>query len=158
MPRPALEYLIEWASNERGWLRRFYTANSDEPVFDLTPAAEQAVVWVSRLADRPFVGTKSRLRSLFDLLEQLALGTEADAERRLDVLLAHCAQLDNEIEQVRLGNFELVDDRVLKERFQQFVGLASELLGDFRLVEHNFRRSIGGCASASPAGTAQKEH
>ena len=33
----------------------------------------------------------------------------------------------------------LLDDTALKDRFQQFTGLARELLTDFREVEHNFR-------------------
>ena len=138
-PRPALEYLVEWSSNERGWLRRFYPASSDEPYFDLTPAAEQAITWVARLADRPFVGTESRLRSLFDLLEQMAMSTETDPKVRLADLQRRRAEIDAEIEQVRLGNVDVIDDRALKERFQQFVSLARELLADFRQVEHNFR-------------------
>jgi hypothetical protein len=138
-PRPASDYLVEWSSNERGWLRRFYPPGSDEPAFDLTPAAEQAISWVVRLADRPFVGTESRMRSLFDLLEQMAVSTEADPDVRLADLERQRAAIDAEIEQVRRGNVEVIDDRMLKERFQQFVSLARELLADFRQVEHNFR-------------------
>jgi hypothetical protein len=33
----------------------------------------------------------------------------------------------------------LLDDTALKDRFQQFMQIARELLGDFREVEHNFR-------------------
>lgn len=138
-PRRALEYLVEWSSNERGWLRRFYPASSDEPYFDLTPASEQAISWVARLADRPFVGTESRLRSLFELLEQMAVSTETDPDVRLADLERRRAEIDAEIEQVRRGNIDVIDDRALKERFQQFVSLARELLADFRQVEHNFR-------------------
>ena len=138
-PRAALDYLVEWSSNERGWLRRFYPVGSDEPDFDLTPAAEQAITWVVRLADRPFVGTESRLRSLFDLLEQMAVSTETDPAVRLADLERRRAELDAEIEQVTRGNIAVIDDRALKERFQQFVSLARELLADFRQVEHNFR-------------------
>lgn len=33
----------------------------------------------------------------------------------------------------------LLGDTALRDRFQQFTGLARELLTDFREVEHNFR-------------------
>lgn len=138
-PRPALDYLVDWSSNERGWLRRFYQPGSDEPAFDLTPAAEQAISWAVGLVDRPFVGTESRLRSLFDLLEQMALSTETDPDVRLADLERRRAAIDDEIERVRGGDLYVIDDRELKERFQQFVLLARELLADFRQVEHNFR-------------------
>ena len=37
-PKPANEYLNDWAANDAGWLRKFYPPGSDEPHFDLTPA------------------------------------------------------------------------------------------------------------------------
>lgn len=36
-PQPPLTYLNDWASPEKGWLRKFYRQGSDEPQFDLTP-------------------------------------------------------------------------------------------------------------------------
>ena len=36
-PKPALDYLNDWAGNDKGWLRKFYAQGSDEPQFDLTP-------------------------------------------------------------------------------------------------------------------------
>ena len=30
-PRSALEYLNDWAGNDKGWLRKFYRQGSDEP-------------------------------------------------------------------------------------------------------------------------------
>ena len=36
-PRPAAEYLDDWASTERAWLRKYYVAGQDEPRYDLTP-------------------------------------------------------------------------------------------------------------------------
>ena len=38
------------------------------------------------------------------------------------------------------GDVPLLDDTALKDRFQQFMQLARELLTDFREVEHNFRQ------------------
>jgi hypothetical protein len=37
------------------------------------------------------------------------------------------------------GDIPLLDDTALKDRFQQFLQMARELLTDFREVEHNFR-------------------
>ena len=73
-PKGALEYLNDWAANERGWLRKFYPPGSDEPHFDLTPATEKAIAWVAGLAERSFVGTESRLLTLFELLRQMNEG------------------------------------------------------------------------------------
>ncbi|MBX9723434.1 MAG: DUF3375 domain-containing protein, partial [Candidatus Obscuribacterales bacterium] len=34
-PRKALDYLNDWAANDKAWLRKFYKRDSDEPYFDL---------------------------------------------------------------------------------------------------------------------------
>ena len=60
-PETAIAYLNSWAENDKGWLRKFYPHGTDEPHFDLTPATEKAITWVSSLTERSFVGTESRL-------------------------------------------------------------------------------------------------
>ncbi len=42
-PKPAFDYLNDWASIEKGWLRKFYRQDSDEPHFDLTPHTEKVI-------------------------------------------------------------------------------------------------------------------
>ena len=138
-PRSALDYLNDWASPERGWLRKFYLHDSDEPQFDLTPATEKAVAWLVSLTERSFVGTESRLLTLFELLRQMCEGTETDPETRAAELRKRRDAIDAEIERVRAGELPLLDDTAIKDRFQQFMQMAREILADFREVEHNFR-------------------
>lgn len=138
-PRSALDYLNDWAANERGWLRKFYPPGSDEPHFDLTSATEKAIAWLASLAQRAFVGTESRLVTLFDLLRQMDAGSQADPQIRVRELQKRRDEIDLEIARVLQGDAPLMNDTALKERFQQFAALARELLADFREVEHNFR-------------------
>ncbi|HTR10322.1 MAG TPA: DUF3375 domain-containing protein [Paraburkholderia sp.] len=138
-PKHALEYLNDWASPEKGWLRKFYRQGSDEPQFDLTPAAEKAIAWLGTLTERSFVGTESRLLTLSELLRQMSEGSEPDQEKRLAELRARRAQMDEEIARVEAGDVRLLDDAALKDRFQQFIQMARDLLTDFREVEQNFR-------------------
>jgi Protein of unknown function (DUF3375) len=138
-PKSAAEYLNDWAANERGWLRKFYPPSSDEAHFDLTPATERALGWLASLAERSFVGTESRLLTLFELLRQIGEGAEADPQLRLRELQRRRAELDAQIERAQAGEVSLLGDTALKERFQQFTAMARELLADFREVEHNFR-------------------
>ena len=139
-PKAALEYLNDWAANERGWLRRHYPPDSDEPHFDLTPAAERAITWLTGLAERSFVGTESRLLTLVDLLRQISRGSETDPEIRLAELHAQRDAVDAEIARAFAGDIAVLDDTAVKDRFQQFSALARELLSDFREVEQNFRK------------------
>ena len=137
--RSAREYLSDWAQPEKGWLRKFYAKGSDEAQYDLTPSTEKAIVWLESLSARSFVGTESRLLTLFDLLKQLKAGTETDIDARIGALELERSRIDVELARTRAGEVATLDDTALKDRFQQFLQLARELLGDFREVEHNFR-------------------
>ena len=138
-PKSALDYLNDWAANDKGWLRKFYRQGSDESCFDLTSSAEKAIVWLGTLAERSFVGTESRLLTLFDLLKQMSEGSETDPQTRIAELNKRRDDIDAEIARIEAGDIPLLDDTGLKDRFQQFMQIAHELLSDFREVEHNFR-------------------
>ncbi len=139
-PKSALNYLNDWAAPEKGWLRKFYRQDSDEVQFDLTPATEKAIAWLEGLSQRSFIGTESRLLTLFELLRQLSEGSDEDPQSRLQELQKRRDAIDAEITQVAQGNVTLLDDTALKDRFMQFTQQARELLADFREVEHNFRQ------------------
>ncbi len=138
-PKAASDYLNDWANPDKGWLRKFYRQGSDEAQFDLTPATEKAIGWLSTLTERSFVGTESRLLTLFDLLKQMSEGSQSDPARRLAELQARRDEIDLEMARVLGGDVAILDDSALRDRFQQFQQIARELLGDFREVEHNFR-------------------
>ncbi len=138
-PKAALDYLNDWAGNDKGWLRKFYRPGSDEPHFDLTPATEKAIAWLGTLTERSFVGTESRLLTLFELLKQMSAGSDADPQTRIAELQRKRADIDAELARVLDGDIPVLDATELKDRFQQFTQLARELLSDFREVEHNFR-------------------
>ena len=138
-PKAAIDYLNDWAAPAHGWLRKFYPQGSDEPHFDLTPPTEKAIAWLETLNQRSFVGTESRLLTLFDLLKQLNEGSESNPAARLAGLQKRRDEIDAEIKRVLGGDIPLLDDTAIKDRFQQVTQLARELLTDFREVEQNFR-------------------
>src|SRR6516162_2236698 len=139
-PKPARNYLEDWASPESGWLRKYYIEGTDEPWFDATPAVEKALQWVRGLGDREFVGTESRLNTIFDLLRQIVFGTETDPDAKVVALQLKKQQIDDEIARIRSGDVGILDSSGVRDRYQQFSATARELLADFREVEENFRR------------------
>ncbi len=138
-PKAAAHYLDDWAGDDKGWLRKYYPEGSDEPHYDLTPAAVQALEWVEGLQRREFVGTESRLLLVFELLRQMAQGSETDPEARIAELERRRAEIEAEIERIRGGELELMDPTRLRDRFLQMQDTARRLLADFRAVEQNFR-------------------
>jgi hypothetical protein len=139
-PRSAQAYLDEWASPERGWLRKFYPQGSDEPRYDISPVVEKTLLWVRELQGRDFVGTESRLNTIFDLLRQMVFGADEDPVRRLAELRRRRAEIDDEIARAERGEVTVLDSAGLRDRYQQFSQTARELMSDFREVEENFRR------------------
>ncbi len=138
-PKSARLYLEDWAAPERGYLRKYYPRSGEEAEFDLTPAAEKAVGWIQSLTPQQFVGTESRLLTLFQLLRDLAVGAQSDPVARVRELERRKAELEVEIERVRSGQTGPMGATQVKERYYQIEEMARRLLGDFRQVEENFR-------------------
>jgi Protein of unknown function (DUF3375) len=138
--KSAKAYLDDWAAPDAGWLRKYYPEGSDEPHFDATPAVEKALRWVRTLQERSFVGTESRLNTIFLLLRQIVFGAETDPAERLKELRRQRQELDEEIARVEVGDLDLLDASALRDRYQQLAATARELLSDFREVEENFRK------------------
>jgi hypothetical protein len=138
-PRAAGEYLDEWAADDRGWLRKYYPPDSDEPHYDLTPATEKALAWLAGLRQRQFVGTESRLITVFELLRQIVQGTEVDPKARIAELEKRQAEIAAELARVREGRVDLMDAAQVRDRFAQMAETAYALLADFRELEQSFR-------------------
>jgi hypothetical protein len=138
-PRSARQYLEEWANGEVAFLRKYYPPGSDEPEFDLTPAAEKALEWLAGLGPRAFVGTESRLLTIVQLLREIVSATETSPEARIEELERRKAELDREIARLQAGGYAPFNPTQVKERFLQVEDTARRLLSDFRQVEENFR-------------------
>ncbi len=138
-PQSAAHYLDDWAADGKGWLRKYYPPGTDEPHYDVTPATEKVIDWIAQLGERHFIGTESRLLTVFELLRQMAEGTQVDADARIAELEKRRDGLDEEIRRIREGHLSLMDATQVKDRFLQMAGTARGLLSDFRDVEQNFR-------------------
>jgi len=139
-PRPAAEYLDDWAAPERAWLRKYYAPGQDEPRYDLTAASEDVVRWVESLRGRDFVATQSRLTSIFAVLKALVQQSETDPEVRLAELQRQRDGIDAEMQRIRDGHVKVMSAPEALDHFQQLTTLAKDLLSDFREVEQNFRK------------------
>jgi hypothetical protein len=124
---------------EAGYLRQYYVEDDDLSRYELTAAAEQALDWVYSLQPRGFIGTESRLKTIFELLEDLREQTEKNIQKRVALLQAERRKIDLAIEKVLAGEIEVLTDLQIRERFTQLEDMARQLLRDFSEVEQNFR-------------------
>lgn len=130
-----LDYLIQWS--KLGYLKRKYDIG-DEPIYELTPATENALKWLDDLDKQEFVGTHSRLLQLFSILKELVNKTASPYDR-VKKLKEDRKKLDKEIEDAEKGIYERPDATRIKEDYFLAEETAKRLLADFRQVEQNFR-------------------
>lgn len=135
-PKEAGEYLTDWTN--AGFLRK-YSGKTDDFLYELTPATEVAFKWIDSLEKREFVGTESRLKSLFEKLQELVGKTQMHIPERVAKLEEKKRQIEREIAEVKAGRMETLDDRQIKEQYYLIEDTAKSLLADFRQVEQNFR-------------------
>ncbi len=141
-PRHAREYLDSWAHADYAFLRKYYPPQEDEAEYDLSAATEKALEWLNSLREKQFVGTESRLLTIFELLRNLVHETEIDTDTRIAELTRRRDEIDEEISRLRAGDAPLAlpSSTQVKERFFQIEETARHLLSDFRQVEANFRQ------------------
>lgn len=132
--------LREWANPRMQILRRFARKDTDEFLYDITPAAQKAVSFVSSLQGYRFVGTESRLLSVIDLLKQLTLQEDAQtADDYIRELEKQREELDEKIMRLKSGQSSVLSDTQYFDRFEQFEQNARTLSSDLREVEYNLR-------------------
>ncbi|MFK4104271.1 DUF3375 family protein [Streptomyces sp. NPDC019531] len=130
-PESAKAYLDVWSAPGNGWLRKHYPADSDAH-YDATAAVEKAITSVRSLEGRSFVGTESRLNTIFDLLRQMTFGTETDPEARLAKLTRRRHEIDQESERVEAGEVDVLDSAALRDRYQHLARSARRRRGGCR--------------------------
>lgn len=138
-PRSARQYIDWWASPEQGWLRKYYPDASTEAHYDATVEVEKAYAFVIGLRARSFVGTRSRLQTIVELLRDIVADADDDPAAHLDRLRRRREELDLEIARVSTSGVAPPDVVTLRDRYQHLESTARGLLGDFRAVEDNFR-------------------
>ena len=140
-PQTAAEYLADWCSDSQAFLRRYYGANSDEPLYELTTGTEKALLWLESLRTARFVGTESRLESIFEGLDEILKFSDDNPDRRIEQLLAEAQEINAKIDRIRAtGRAEAFTPVQINERYARILATARELLADFRQVEDNFKR------------------
>ena len=135
-PRQPKQYLNDWTN--AGYLRK-YPAKNDEFIYELTASTENVFKWIDSLDKREFIGQESRLKNLFESLKELSSKSKRDYATRLNELEEKKKQIEQEIEDVKHGKMDVLDDRQIKEQYFLIEETAKNLLADFRQVEQNFR-------------------
>jgi hypothetical protein len=139
-PQTASEYLAIWCGDEQLLLKKLYSDQVEEPVFELTSGAERAMQWIEDLQAKPFVSAESRLELILRNLEEIVLFSTSDVEKRISALREQQADIQAQIDAMFSSNTAAAYTPVqLTERFANALDLARGLTGDFRQLEENFK-------------------
>lgn len=139
MQGPPERYISQWT--ESLWLKRSIDTSSNEPQYQLTPAAEEAIRFVEESTERRkrSIGTEGRLRLILDTLQDIVRGASSDPQKRLHFLRSRVDALQQEIDSIESGSaVQAYQPAQIRERFQTAVHLLRELQSDFRAVEEQF--------------------
>ncbi|ELS05225.1 small-conductance mechanosensitive channel [Xenococcus sp. PCC 7305] len=137
-PRSPREYLNQWCNDD--FLRKTYKADSDDPVFELTPATEQVITWLEDLEQSEFIGAESRFLQIFSLLKEIRDNSTEDLETRISQLEQERDRIQQEIDKIKqTGIVENYNQTQIQERFEFANSIARQLVADFRTIEKNFR-------------------
>ncbi len=139
-PRSAKAYLDEWTGAETGFLRKFYPARGEQAEYDLTPASEKVLEWIAAFTPKQFVGTESRLLTVFRLLREIASDALVDPEAEIQRLEKEKKRIERQLTALKAGQYPAKDGTRIRERFLEANETAQRLLFDFRQVEENFRQ------------------
>jgi hypothetical protein len=138
-PKSAKAYLDDFTHQDSNYLRKYYAYESDEPVYELMPELEKLLSWLAGLKKQEFVATESKLKIIMTLLKELEFETNLSDEERIESLEKEKLLLDKKINAIKRQEDLRFDRRKIKEQFMQIQSTSTELLSDFREIEHNFR-------------------
>jgi len=157
MPQASTDYLNSWCGPDHLLLRKLFREDANEPVFELTSAAERAMQWLEDLQHRAFVSTESRLEMIVRQLEEIVLFATSDASQRVAALRAQQAAIQQQIEAVEsTQTVETYGPVKLSERFANALDMARALAADFRQLEDNFKEVARQLAEQATSSTATK--
>lgn len=131
-------YIDRW--NEAHYLRIVVDDTTKEPLVLLSKHTEKVFQVFELLRDKEFVGAESKFKDIFHKLRDIVQHANPDKEKRLAELEHQKQKIDEEIRRIKVdGYVSTYEDYQIKSRFEEVSRLATELIGDFREVEDNFK-------------------
>lgn len=136
----AEKYIRKWTEN--GFLAN-YRNEDGEIYYELSSHSSKVIDWLEGLNKEEYIGTESKFKSIITQLKELVEFTNEDKEKRLQLLEDKKLEIENQIQQLKMGeDIKVFEEYEIVPRFQQINKLAKELLSDFKDVDDNFKKII----------------
>lgn len=140
LTRRSSDYIDSWADEKHRFLRKYYVEGHDEPQVELSYEVSSIMSWLHNQSTQEFVGTQSRISSLFQMLDKLASYSDADPKARIAKLKQDKEVIDQEINEIKkTGTVLGWDDLRKREYLSHIMDDSRRLLADFSLIEDIFK-------------------
>jgi hypothetical protein len=131
-------YLDRWI--ETGYLRNVMDETSKIPLVIVSKHVEKVFQVFDLLKEKEFVGAESKFKDIFHKLRDIIENANPDKEQRLAELEKRKQAIEEEIRSIAIAGYVTTyEDYQIKSRYEDVSRLASELIGDFKEVEDNFK-------------------
>lgn len=132
LPRTAQDYVADW--RRAGIVIRRPSTEAREETFELSPGALAAMQFVEELHAPRRTVTESRLTTIQNMMSQLVAETDPDITSRLATLEAEKARIEDQIQRLSEGDFDVLDTDRAIERVDEILNLVTEVPSDFARV------------------------
>lgn len=140
LTRQASDYIETWSDEKHRFLRKYYVDGHDEPQTELSYEVSSILSWLYKMGTQDFVGTESRVSSLFQMIDKLAGYSDNDPKIRIAKLQKERETIDQEIHQIKKTGVVLGwDDLRKREYLSHIIEDSRRLLADFALIEDIFK-------------------
>jgi len=132
LPRTAQDYIADW--RRAGILIRRPSTEAREETFELSPGALAALQFIDALHAPRRTVTESRLATIQSMIAQLVAETDPDITSRLANLEAEKARIEDQMQRLSAGDFDVLDPERATERVDEILNLVTEVPSDFARV------------------------
>lgn len=132
LPRSAGGYITDWV--KAGYLIRRSPRGEREEYYELSREAIDALDYVKRLSAPRKSATRSRLATVIDQLDILAIETDSDEAKVLARLEEEKQELERRIAAVRERGVDVVSHEDAVEHVENILSLVADIPGDFARV------------------------
>lgn len=136
LPLSGRGYVAAW--REAGFLMRRPSDDVRGETFELSPGAQSAMRHIDQVRAPRSTVTESRLASIAQQLNRLAIDTDPDQTRRLASLHAERDRIDAQIERARTGDLDTLGPARAVERVRDILAQAEDVPVDFTRVRAEF--------------------